>query len=105
MDCGLDQSIDEDRWVKENPVYCPVPWCNAHKMRRFRCGDAEGDFVGIHVARMAYVGRFTAIEKRRAKDFREGGVTNPELSAGMVRMLQDWVDVGLLPGRKGRRKV
>lgn len=54
IDSELDMTVHEDSWVKEHPVYCPVQWCRAHKLRSVRCGDRDGDYVGIHVARMPW---------------------------------------------------
>lgn len=95
--------IDDDSWVRENPVYCPVPWCKAHKLRTARCGDADGDYDGIHVGRVRAVQAFMRSHQRRVSLYKEIGVGNPERAAWSDRVMQDAIDAGLTPGRKGRR--
>lgn len=86
----LDQTIWESHWVKDHPVYCPIPWCTANKLRHSVCGDVDGDYIGIHVARI----------KRAAHV-----PPPPELAITLGRVRQDGIDMGLLKGRRGRRKA
>jgi len=101
----MDLDTDEDGWVKDHPVYCPVTWCNAHKVRTLRCGDSDGDYEGIHIARIKYVKRFNAAHGRRVEELRAMGLEKPELLAGFERLRQDSVDFGFLPGIKGKRRL
>ena len=103
MNTDLDMTIDAYSWVKEHPVYCPVPWCNAHKMRDRRCGDVDGDYIGIHVARLRYVRTWNKGIARKMQLYRELGLRNPEMIVGHDIMIQDAIDAGLLKGRRGRR--
>jgi len=99
----MSLDVDDDTWVRQNPVYCPVPWCNAHKLRSSRCGDKDGDYEGIHVARIKAVPRSARTTERRVAAYRAAGVRDPELAVSLQRVLQDAIDAGVARGRKGRR--
>ena len=106
MNYDLDMDVDDQGWPLEHPVYCPVPWCTAHTLRRARCGDDAGNYVGIHVARIEYAKSEPARVRRQVRSLEEMGMQQPELTYGLLRLHQDAVDTGLLPaGRKGRRKL
>ncbi len=104
----LDLDIDERDWVKANPVYCPVPWCTAHDLRHARCGDADGDYEGIHFARIAYVPKAVVLVERHIASLMNDGQTREKAELTYVLLLnfQDSVDSGLVPkGRRGRRQL
>lgn len=105
MNTELDQEVDEAGWIREHPVYCPVPWCSAHDLRRARCGDGDGPYEGLHVARIEYARGEAARDARQIGALRKLGVGDPELMYGFARMGQEAVDLGLVPGRRGRRKL
>lgn len=79
--------------TREHPIYCPVPWCKAHKLRTVGCGDAQGPYEGLHVARLQYVKQWARLEQRRSK------ILGP-LVAAQGRVIQDGIDMGLIPGWK-----
>lgn len=102
----LDQTVDEMSWIVEHPVYCPVSWCTAHNLRRARCGDKDGDYEGIHVARIEYAKGEAKRVERAFKARRDAGISDPEFSLAFARTIQDGIDTGLLTfGRKGRRRL
>lgn len=101
----LDMTVDESTWIRENPIYCPVPWCSAHKLRNVRCGDVDGDYEGIHVARILALPREGQRTAKEVEALREMGLEHPELALGILRMTQDAVDQGMLKGHRGRRKL
>lgn len=101
----LDQTVCNEVWTREHAVYCPISWCEGNKHRHTPCGDGLGNFVGVHVARIRYVKRFQAIERRRVEKLREMGVEHPEQASAFMRIHQDNVDGFNVPGRKGRRKL
>lgn len=103
MNYELDLTVHEDSWVLDHPIYCPIPWCSANKLRTARCGDKDGEYEGIHVARIAYIAQSARSDRRRIAFYRKLGVSNPELAAGMARALQDSIDLGMMKGRRGRR--
>jgi hypothetical protein len=105
LNADLDQTIDDVGWVKENPVYCPIPWCAAHKLRTARCGDADGDYWGLHVARIEYVKTAAANDKRLVRFFEKLGSRDPAFDAAIHRTIQDSIDMGLTQGRRGRRRL
>lgn len=99
----LDFSVSPHFWVRDNPVYCPVKHCNAHTHRFVLCGDPEGEYTGIHFARIRYVPKWIRLERRRVSFYRSLGTGNPALAASMARTFQDAIDNGLVKGRRGRR--
>lgn len=102
----LDMTVDEQSWLLEHPIYCPVPWCNAHNLRGVRCGDWAGDYEGIHVARIRAVPREARRVAQEVEILRRCGHADPELTLGLLRMQQDAVDSGSAKGgRKGRRNL
>lgn len=106
MDSELDMTVDEETWIEEHQVYCPVPWCCARTLRRSRCGDVNGPYEGLHVARIEYAKGEAKRVQRQLASLRKMGVKDPEMSLGFARLMQDGVDTGLLlHGRKGRRKL
>lgn len=106
LDFDLDMTVDEESWIKEHPVYCPAPWCNANKLRRARCGDVGGEYEGIHKCRIAYAASEAARVRKQLASLRRMGTREPENMLGMLRLMQDAVDTGLLPtGRRGRRRL
>jgi hypothetical protein len=98
----LDMSVSARTWTRDHPIYCPVPWCNAHKLRVSLCGDADGEYEGIHVARIRYVARWAKLEAKRAKAYADLGCDH---LTWRTRVQQDSIDMGLERGRKGRRNV
>jgi hypothetical protein len=106
MNTELDMTVDDESWPNEHPVYCPVPWCAAHDLRGARCGDKDGDYVGIHVARIEYAKGEARRVERALQRRRDAGVADPELALAISRMLQDSIDMGTVKlGRKGRRRL
>ena len=101
----LNMTVDEHSWLREHAVYCPIPWCHAHKLRHVRCGDADGDYEGIHVGRIRAVNRDAKQAAREINALVEMGCEDPGLSLGILRMMQDAIDQGTLKGRRGRRKL
>ena len=102
----LDQEIDDHAFVTDTPVYCPVPWCNAHNLRFAACGDADGDYDGIHVARVRYVPRAAELVEQQLRSIEEGGQSreSAELTLSLLCLHQDSIDMGSIPkGRRGRR--
>lgn len=104
-DLDMSLNMSDDQWVKDNPVYCPVRWCSAYKQRFSRCGDEDGNYEGIHVARVKYVSRFALNYSRRVKQLRDLGMKEPERMVAHERIRQDAVDAGLAPGKRGRRQL
>lgn len=102
-ECELDMDLDDQGWVKTHPVYCPVPWCSAHNLRYARCGDKDGEYDGIHKARIAYAAKAGERQKRAVARFRRIGVEDPEGAVSIGRMMQDSVDMGFMAGTPGRR--
>lgn len=105
-DYDLDQELDEHSWLQDHPVYCPIPHCNAHNNRFARCGDADGDYVGIHKARL----RYAKGEKKRVTAslhrLKQIGIENPGEILGLRKVIQDAIDCGFIStGKKGRRKL
>lgn len=95
---GFDESVDNDHWVRDHPIYCPVPWCSANKLRTALCGDQDGPYEWIHAARVAYLPR---AQRERARLVEKYGK-----SAWLVVTRQDSIDMGFMPkGRKGRRRL
>lgn len=103
-DYELETDIDRHEWLKNHPVYCPVSYCAAYRMRYAECGDKDGSYDGLHQARISYAKRFVQIEKERVAFLSKLGMKNPEFAAGMERARQDSIDMGLSPGRRGRRR-
>ncbi len=101
----LRQDVDEQDWIRANPVYCPVPWCSAHVLRTARCGDMDGPYLGIHAARLDAVDAASRRTRADLHVLRQLGVQDAETSLALARWVQDSVDHGLLPGRKGRRRL
>lgn len=97
--------VSAQSWIREpgHHVYCPVPWCRANTLRTARCGDVDGDYEGIHVARIKYAPKFQKLEQRRLDFYKSLGFENPELTASLIRINQDSIDMGFVKGRKGRR--
>lgn len=104
MDSDLDMTVDEESWIKEHPVYCPVSWCSAHNLRHARCGDVDGPYEGLHVARIQYARGESQRVKRQIANIRKMGVSNPELSFGMSQLFQEALDTGLVPLQKGLKR-
>lgn len=102
----LDFDVDDLGFVRDTPVYCPVPWCTAHENRFSPCGDEAGAYGAVHVGRLAEVGRAARREAREVERLRELGVADPEMTVGILRGLQDAVDLGFRPkGKRGRRNL
>lgn len=104
MNSDLDMTVDEESWIKEHPVYCPVPWCSAHALRRARCGDVDGNYEGLHIARIEYARGEAARVKQQLRSIQKMGVKDPETMFGLLRIVQDAVDTGLVPLQKGMRR-
>lgn len=104
-DCELDQEIDEWGFLRDHQVYCPVSWCSANKLSTDRCGDADGPYEGIHVARIEEVKRSSVRDTKAIRALQKMGMGDPELVLGLGKMIQRAVDSGLLKGRRGRRKL
>lgn len=105
LDSDLDMDVDEQIWIKEHQVYCPVPWCAAHNLRGARCGDVDGDYEGLHKARIKYAEGEAARVKAELNRLKRFGTEDPEQVLCMLHLMQSSVDLGLTPGRKGRRKL
>lgn len=111
MNTDLNMDVDEDGWLEEHAVYCPISWCTAHKLRRARCGDKDGDYVGIHVARLEYAkkeGKRMEQALRRRTEVLGLAPELAEFSLSMDLLTQQAVDTGLvkIKGiRKGRRRL
>lgn len=97
--------VDDQGWVKEHPVYCPVPWCAAHNLRFARCGDQDGDYEGIHVARIKYALGMRCREQRRVAALKRNGIEDPDVLLGLLRLNQDAIDMGMAPGNPGKRRT
>ena len=104
MDSDLDMTVDEESWIKEHPVYCPVPWCSAHDLRHARCGDKDGDYEGLHVARIEYAQGEGKRVKQQLSSLRRMGVADPEMSLALAHMLQQSIDLGLVPMKPGMKR-
>lgn len=102
---ALDQDVNEAEWIEAHPVYCPIPWCTANTLRRARCGDQDGPYEGIHVARMRYATGQAARDRSEVLRASTMGLSNPGLAVGLARLHQEAVDMHLVPGRRGRRRL
>ena len=99
----LDMGLDPNGWVEDHRVYCPVSWCSAHNLRDALCGDADGPYEGIHEGRIREVARTQRREAAALAYLTREGFDDPGLTMAFHRLVQDAVDQGTLPGKKGRR--
>jgi len=102
----MDLPGDEEDWVQEHPVYCPVPWCSAHALRHARCGDTDGPYEGIHIGRIRRVRTAARRTQRRLVAWQAAGLSVEDaiLVEGVTVMLQDAEDRGLVQPVKRRCK-
>lgn len=98
----LDQTMDEEAWIREHPVYCTIPYCRAHKLRFDRCGDKDGPYEGIHVGRIRSVKRNQKRMERRLTMYEEMGYSKEqaERAVWLSMFFQQAIDTGAMTGKK-----